>query len=154
MFGQASTQIYTIWWRAARTSPDFERFKKRAVDLPPSRKSGYVLGHSPVPVGKADTMEKLTLKELSGLATGGKWIPGHLSNPDHSCNCRYILADCFMGSLFEASVPCKDYPDEYPTDKESGYNLRLVCELVNLYRQGHLVESTAVLTSTDQKRDT
>lgn len=53
----------------------------------------------------AEPRKKITRKRLKELqvmvnaATPGEWMAGHLSDESHSCKCRYVLCDRYMGSI-------------------------------------------------------
>lgn len=39
------------------------------------------------------------LVKAAEAATAGEWIPGHLCQDDHPCNCAYVLSESYMGSI-------------------------------------------------------
>ena len=85
----------------------------------------------------------MKLSELSAKASQGVWEPGHLADPTTSCNCRSILTDQMFGCVMTTPNPEKieeRFRDEYPTNEESAANMVFVCELVNAFRAGRLVE--------------
>lgn len=86
------------------------------------------------------------LSILSAKASQGQWSPGHLSDPSTTCNCRSIATEFMMGCVFIAPDPAEideRFRREYPSDDESAANMLFVCELVNAFRAGRLVETTA-----------
>lgn len=83
------------------------------------------------------------LSDLSARATQGEWEPGHLADPTTTCNCRSILTEYMMGCIFTTPDPEKieeRLRSEYPCNEESAANMVFVCELVNAFRAGRLVE--------------
>lgn len=83
------------------------------------------------------------LADLSARASSGTWEPGHLADPETTCNCRSIVTDHMLGCVF--TVPDRAEIDErlrseYPGDEESAANMMFVCELVNAFRAGRLIE--------------
>lgn len=39
------------------------------------------------------------IERIARAATQGTWIPGHHTNPDHSCECKSILSEWYMGAI-------------------------------------------------------
>lgn len=89
-----------------------------------------------------------TLGDLSRAASQGEWSPGHLGDETTKCDCRSVVTDQMLGCVFKATNPAEveeRFRNEYPTDDESAANMRLVCELVNRFRKGILVERDLII---------
>lgn len=93
---------------------------------------------------------------LSQKASSGEWAPGHLSDPTTKCNCRSILTENLLSCIFTVPDPEKieeRFRGEYPNDDESAANMLFVCELVNAFRSGRLVEAAPASTNTGESNE-
>lgn len=82
---------------------------------------------------KAECEEILRLDKT---ATPRGWICGCLANDDHPCNCTYILAEPYCGSIAEITVgngkPISDGGNDAPPVEEAKSNLRLLVKARNV----------------------
>lgn len=67
------------------------------------------------------------LVKAAGAATAGEWIPGHLCQDDHPCNCAYVLSESYMGSI--CTVQSQDSSEDNahnPPSTEAKANQRYI----------------------------
>jgi len=83
-----------------------------------------------------------TLKALREKATDGEWSIPHLSRVDITCNCPYILAEGYCGSIADISVDngkkISEGGNDSPPLSEAKANGELIAFLVN--NAGKIVE--------------
>lgn len=82
--------------------------------------------------------------------TPGPWIAGHMTDPEHSCNCRSILAGGYAGSIATIDVDngkrIVDGGNDSPPLEEAIANARLIAEapaLLELARKLHNSKNNA-----------
>lgn len=63
--------------------------------------------------------------------TSGPWMVPHFARDDHPCECQYILADGFMGSV--ATVRNERDGKHYPAGDEAKANAYLIAAAPDLY---------------------
>lgn len=75
------------------------------------------------------------LKALEAKATQGEWSIPHLSRSDVDCDCAYILAEGYCGSIAEISIdngkPISDGGNDSPKLNEAQANGELITALRN-----------------------
>ena len=67
--------------------------------------------------------------------TKGPWIPGHMTDPESTCRCRYILCDGYAGSIAVVSKRVTDENgcNDSPPEEEAIANARLIAAAPELY---------------------
>lgn len=86
--------------------------------------------------------------------TPGPWSIPHFARPDVGCDCRWILAEPYMGSICEISLDnaklISEGGNDSPALAEAQANARLIAAAPDLYEVLRLIaDSTAVLNHLD-----
>lgn len=77
--------------------------------------------HSP------QSFDLASFKAIALAATQGEWYPGCFTEPEGSCQCRYVFSPGYMGSIAEISVsnnlPISEGGNDSPPEDEARANL-------------------------------
>ena len=91
------------------------------------------------------------LEALWKASDRGEWIAGHFANDQHSCQCKSVLSDNYMGAICTVHADDEDGGEHNPTAAEAKAHLLFIAAMHNAFPA--LIAAARSLRLVEAERD-